>query len=117
MTLVKLYRERPKVSYLTYPNFENIAHPLLEEAVIADLAHLAIRHRSYRIHDNPPILHRKELFVSHEHPLRERFARLSQREEQLGLLLHTSRIGTRAGWHSVLESHGLTVRGHRVVEL
>ena len=117
MTLVKLYRERPKVSYLTYPNFENIAHPILAEAVIADLARLTICHRSYRTYDNPPILHRKELFVSREHPLRERFARLSRREEKLGLLLHTSRIGTRGGWYSVLESHGLTVRGHRVVEL
>ena len=116
MTLVKLHRERSRVSYLTYPNFEDIAHPILAEAVIVDLARLSICHRSYRTYENPPILHRKELFVSHEHPLRERFARLSEREEELGLLLHTSRIGTRSGWYSVLESHGLTLRGHRVVE-
>ena len=116
MTLVKLSRKRAKVSYLVYPDFDRIGHPLFAEAVIANLPRLALYHRGYRTSENPPILHRKELFVSDDYPLRARFARLTQQEERLGLFIHANRIGTRDGWADVLRNHGLNVRGHRIVE-
>ena len=115
-TLVKLHRERPKISYLTYPDFDRAGHPVLTHVIIADLSRLAIYHRSYRASENPPILHRKELFVSDEHPLKRRFARLTRKEEELGLFVHGDRIGTRDGWYSVLKCRGVDVKGHRVVE-
>jgi len=59
--------------------------------------------------DNPPILHRKELFLPPWHPSRRRFAALTAAEEAAGLLRDKSRIGTRRGWEAVLKAEGLFV--------
>ena len=115
VTLVKLARHRPQVSYLVYPDFERVGHPALAEAFVADLSRLELRHRDCRQSKNPPILHRKELFLAHEYPARPRFARLTAREEKLGLFADRESIGTQAGWQCVLERHGVTVQGHRVI--
>lgn len=61
------------------------------------------------------VLHRKELFVAPDYPARLRFARLTAREDRLGLLDATATIGTRSGWLSVLADRGVSVRGHRIV--
>ncbi len=114
-TLVKLSRRRARVSYLVYEDFDRVAHPALRTAVVADLKRLEVRFRDYRGSQNPPVLHRKELFVADDHPLRARFARLTAREERLGLLAASSTIGTRAGWLAALSRRGVSIRGHRVV--
>ena len=114
LTIVKLFRRRPRVSYLTYEDFDRVAHPALCSVVIADLRRLAIHHRDYTQTANPPVLHRKELFVSANYPGRSRFARLTEREEELGLLRNASTIGTMVGWLAVLAHHGVSIRGHRV---
>ena len=91
-----------------------MAHPALQSSVVADLRDLDIHHRDYTQTANPPVLHRKELFVSADYPARQRFARLTAREDALGLLDETSIIGTRAGWLAVLADHGVSIRGHRI---
>ena len=113
--LVKLRRDRPKVSYLTYPNFEKLAHPELAESLVVALDTFKIHFRDYREATNPPILHRKETFVGEQHPLFERFANLTRQEERRGLYENPRTIGTRDGWQAVLEDKGLRLRGHRVV--
>lgn len=115
LTLVKLFRRRPRVSYLAYDDFERVAHPALRSSVVADLQRLDLHHRDYTRSANPPVLHRKELFVAADHPARERFARLTAREDRLGLLDAASEIGTRAGWQAALARRGVSIRGHRVV--
>ena len=115
VTLVKLSRRQPKVSYLVYPDFDSVGHPALSETFIADLSRLALHHRDYRRSENPPILHRKELFVSQDHPSHARFRRLTAREEKLGLLVSPEPIGNRFHWQQVLESHGMVVQGHKVL--
>lgn len=115
LTLVKLCRRRAQVSYLVYEDFDRCAHPALREAFVADLRRLDLRHRDYRQAANPPILHRKELLVADGYPARGRFARLTAREERLGLLAAARAIGTRAGWEAVLAARGVSIRGHRVV--
>ena len=55
---------------------------------------------------NPPVLHRKETFLTADHPLREKFARLTAQEEKHGLLDDTSTIGTREGWHDAVGRAG-----------
>ena len=115
LTLVKLFRRRAQVSYLVYEDFDRRAHPALREAFVADLRRLDLRHRDYRQAANPPILHRKELLVADSYPARGRFARLTAREERLGLLAAARAIGTRAGWETALAARGVTIRGHRVV--
>ena len=64
---------------------------------------------------NPPVLHRKELFVDPEYPGREKFAKLTGKEEGAGLLDDPSGIGTRDGWDSRLRDRGYRILGHRLV--
>ena len=115
LTLVKLFRRRARVSYLAYEDFDRVPHPVLRSAVVADLKRLDIHYRDYTRSANPPVLHRKELFVADDYPARPRFARLTAREDRLGLLNPTSTIGTRAGWLAVLADHGVSIHGHRIV--
>lgn len=112
-TLVKFDLERPRVSYLCYPRFDIDAHPPLRGAYIIDLDRVDVSFRDYADYQNPPILHRKELFVAPEHPLRERFARLTTQEQRLGLYAEPHRIGTLNGWREVLAAREVAIRGHR----
>lgn len=112
--VVKLHRDTPRVSYLSYPEFERDPHPSLSASLLVDLQTFRVKYREYTDSDNPPILHRKETFLAPEHPLRAKFARLSQHEERLGLYEETHSIGTRKGWEDCLKARGLRVAGHRI---
>ncbi|RVU18493.1 DNA phosphorothioation-associated putative methyltransferase [Methylobacterium oryzihabitans] len=114
-TIVKLGRHEPKVSYLTYPTFESDPHPALQASVSAHLQTFRVRQRSFASNSNPPILHRKELFVETSHPSRPKFERLTRQEERLGLFDEPSTIGTRDGWAAALDARGLVLRGHRIL--
>jgi DNA phosphorothioation-associated putative methyltransferase len=113
-TLVKAHVDKPRVSYLVYPDFDDDPHPTLAESWVVDFLNLDVRPHDYRTRENPPILHRKELFVSRDYPRYETFRRLSEQEERHELLNHAT-IGTRSGWESVLWSTGWRLRGHRLV--
>ena len=113
--LVKLYTGEPKVSYLSYPDFDSDPHPALAEGMTVHLQTFRVREREYRGSRNPPILHRKETFVAPDHPLHAKFSRLTRQEESKGLYEEPSRIGTRRGWEETLAEKGLTLRGHRLV--
>lgn len=115
-TLVKFHLDRPVVSYLDYPDFESNAHPALRSGYVVRLDDLSADFRDYRRHDNPPILHRKELFVAADHPLRDRFARLTRQEAKAGMYASPERIGTRRGWQQMLDDHQLAIAGHRLVK-
>lgn len=117
ITLIKLSRHRPKVSYLVYPDFDRVGHPALAEAFIADLSRLTLHHRDYRRSARPPILHRKELFVADNYSGRTKFARLTTQEERLGLLDTSQPIGTHDVWSTLLLQRRLALRGHRVVRV
>jgi hypothetical protein len=80
-----------------------------------ELRTFGLRVRRYTQYRNPPILRRKEAFLAAGHPLRAKFAQLTQAEEAKGLYADPSRIGTRDGWLAVLYAKGLTLRGHRLV--
>ena len=64
---------------------------------------------------NPPILHRKETFLTPDHPLHARFARLTAQEEKHGLLDDPAAIGTNDGWQARLKEAGFALRGHRLI--
>ena len=113
--LVKLHRVSGKVSYLSYPDFETDPHPTLARSVKLNLRTRELDCWEYLSSDTPPILHRKETFLPADHPLREKFARLTRQEEQHGLLEDTATIGTRNGWNARLQERGFTLRGHRLV--
>jgi DNA phosphorothioation-associated putative methyltransferase len=116
-TLVKLRRDKPKVSYLCYPDFDDDPHPTLRETFVADLRMLRTYHRDYTQAENPPVLHRKECFVSATYPRRKVFALLTEMEVEAGLLVDTANIGTRRGWEEHLASRGFRTQGHTLIRL
>ena len=113
--LIKFHRERPQISYLSYPDFESDPHPALSTSLLVDLQTFRVSPRDYSQAKNPPILHRKELFVGSDYELRDKFAALTRQEEKAGLFEVTDSIGTRDGWSHALASRGLRLRGHRLV--
>lgn len=114
-TLIKFRTDKPKISYLFYPEFDSDPHPALNASMQADLRGLQVEYRDYSTSVNPPILHRKETFVTSHYPLYQKFARLTQQEERWGLLDEISSIGTQAGWQMKLREKGVKFRGHRLI--
>jgi DNA phosphorothioation-associated putative methyltransferase len=102
--------------YLAYQNFDDDPHPALIRGVKVALRTLEVSCYEYAMADNPPILHRKEVFLPSEHPLYDRFARLTKQEEKHGLLDETASIGTHNGWNARLIERGFELRGYRLVK-
>lgn len=109
--IVKLDRARPKVSYLSYPDFNKVAHPPLATSIVVWLDSLVARFYDFRDRTNPPILHRKETLVPPDYPRRDLFARLTRQEERRGLLDQPD-IGTLRGWTELLADRQFKVAGH-----
>ena len=113
--IVKLYRYTPQVSYLSYPDFEHDPHPALAASLTVHLQTFRVHYREYLNSPNPPILHRKEEFVSLDHPSRSKFSQLTAQEECWGLYEATELIGTRLGWQRVLDDKRVYLSGHRIL--
>jgi DNA phosphorothioation-associated putative methyltransferase len=113
--LVKLYRREPKISYLSYPDSERDAHPALAFSLNVDLREFRTKMRRFDTQPNPPILHRKELFVAHDFKRRATFARLTAAEERSGLLEDPDQIGLQRGWLRLLREKGFKLQGHRLI--
>ena len=79
-------RIKAQVSYLTYPEFDRRAHPVLRGSLVVQLRHRQVRYLDFTQSANPPVLHRKDLFVDATYPRRSLFQRLTHAEERLGLL-------------------------------
>lgn len=114
-TLVKFRIDKPKISYLFYPDFDADPHPALYGSMQIDFLDLTCHYRDYTSSLNPVVLHRKETFVTEDYPLHSKFARLSQQEEKWGLLDNPSTIGTKRGWQERLKEKSAELRGHRLV--
>ncbi len=114
-TLVKFSTDKPKISYLFYPNFDTDPHPALKLSIVVDTETLTANYWDYNNFDNPPILHRKETFVTPDYPLYEQFAQLTCFEVALGLLDNSRSIGTRQDWQQRLEDRGIAFEGHCLV--
>lgn len=115
--ILKLHRQKPKVSYLSYPSFDKKAHPQLAKALVVPLREFNVKHWDWCDSDNPPILHRKEQFVFPDYPGWEKFGALTRQEERAGLYANTLRIGREKEWASILAVKGLAIRGHRLVRV
>ncbi|MFW6041983.1 MAG: DNA phosphorothioation-associated putative methyltransferase [Guyparkeria sp.] len=113
-TLIKLHRQKPQVSFLIYPTFDQEPHPALHGSLVGRLPQLRVSYKDFSTSDNPPILHRKETFVPPDYPGRDKFARLTRQEERAHLLDATN-IGRRREWEEALALHGYRLRGHRLV--
>lgn len=112
-TIVKMHRQKPQVSFLLYPHFDSASHPRLHGSLVARLPQLRMSYKDFSQSSNPPILHRKETFVPHDYPGRDKFERLTKQEERAGLLSATN-IGRQDEWNELLTSRGYELRGHQL---
>ena len=115
--VIKLHRGSPRVSYLSYPDFDSDPHPKCEESFLVKLGAREISYRSYVQSLNPPILHRKEEFLRENDERREGFAKLTAQEEKWELYEEPQRIGTVNGWAEVLAEKNAAFRGRRLVRV
>lgn len=113
-TLVKFSTQELCLSFAYYPGFDEFPHPALERVIKVDFETGSLSQRTYRSEGSPPILHRKELFVGRDYPLRSTFLKLSKQEEAAGLLGRPD-IGSRSAWERLLAASGYQLNGHRLV--
>ena len=113
-TIIKFGTDKPKISYLYYPDFDRDPHPQLYQSIVVDLVTEQVSVRQYHNSYNPPILHRKETFVSKDYPLYDVFAELTREEVALGLLDNSRHIGTLQEWTRLLLQQGITLVGHHI---
>ena len=104
--IVKFNKRDFKLSLLNYPAFDSYAYPALDHSFTVDLGKLSVREASYRDSTNPPILHRKETFVSDDYPLIEEFCAITAEGESIGLYENTRSIGFKQGWERLISTKG-----------
>ena len=114
-TLIKFNLSEPKLSYLFYPTFDQEAHPPLQGSLQVNLLTAETSYRRYDDQVNPPILHRKETFVTADYPLYEQFVQLTEAEVKLGLLAQPRLIGTKREWEQRLRDRAVEIKGHEVI--
>ena len=107
--VIKLHRDRFRITLLHYPRFFEDAYPALRHSVSIDLGDKRCRITRYDTSDNPPILHRKEVMVLPEHPAYEEFRMITEEGEQAGLYDNASIIGFRKTWETLIAERGYTL--------
>ncbi len=115
--VVKLRRDAPRLSFLSYPGFDTDPHPVLAHSLAIDLKSGKTYTASYLNSPNPPILHRKELLLSPDDPRYEKWAALSHAEENAGLYQETSTIGLLLNWNRILLARGLAIEDYVLLEV
>ena len=96
--IVKIFRSKPEISWLEYPEFDSNPHPWFNQSWHLDLQRQQLRTVRFGHRANRPILHRIHEFVSESHPQFSAWKCLTQKEEQAGLFRDTASIGTEEGW-------------------
>jgi len=111
-TLIKFHFDQPKISYLYYPDFDQEPHPLLRTSTVVDWQTGTVETRDYSDAPNPPLLHRKETFLSPGYPGYACFAHLTQQQVAMGLLDNSREIGTLLNWEQRLCDRTLEIHNH-----
>lgn len=112
--IVKLYYNKPKITYLVYPEFDSQAHPSLQATMEVDLHNLSVTYHDISDETNPLILHQKDALVAPDYPSYKKFVRLTKKEQKSGLLENTDAIRRLHGWLRCLREHEVTIEGHKL---
>jgi len=115
--VVKLSELDQRITLLDYPGFQEEAFPQLANYWTVDVAVGSFRHRTYSGSLNAPILHRKELLLSSDHPQQHSYQALTAAAEQIGLFDDPNRIGFKRAWETLLGQKGYRVVGHELVPI
>lgn len=112
--IVKLYYNKPKITYLVYPEFDTQAHPKLQATMEVDLHNLSVTYHDISDETNPLILHQKDALVAPDYPSYKKFVRLTKKEQKSGLLENRDAIRRLHGWLRCLREHEVTIEGHKL---
>lgn len=115
VTVIKFSLRKPKISYFSYPTFDLDAHPIPAIGMEIDLQNLQVNYRDYNLEENPPVLHQKETLVNPDYPLYQKFAKLTQKEKDWGLLDNYREIDRLQGWLQCLHDRCATIKGHQLL--
>jgi DNA phosphorothioation-associated putative methyltransferase len=113
--IVKYDLNSPMLSLLWYPDFFTDPFPALETSYRIDLDAERVEKRSYQTSINPPILHRKELFIRADDPRSGPFKALTQIAEELGLFENPIHIGFKQAWEKLIADKGFQLLDHQFV--
>ena len=104
--LIKISKSCESVSFLLYKDFEENPHPELKTSIKVNLYRRSVHYRNYAGTENPPILHRKETFLTPEHPRYSEYKIITEKEDSLGLLSRSD-IGFKKAWEHLLNDCGI----------
>jgi DNA phosphorothioation-associated putative methyltransferase len=104
--LLKLSKRDFKLSLLSYPTFPEEPYPPLKHSWTIDLSKLTVREADYAKSENPPILHRRETFLTENHPQKNFYNEFTKEGEAIGLYENTRIIGTKQGWERAIRRKG-----------
>jgi len=113
--VVKLHRFSGKVTYISYPGFEKVAHPPLKLRIKVELPTLKIDYFDYSDWEDPLVMVRKELILQKDHELYSKFARLSSQEMKHEIIDEAAQQKRRSQLMLQIQEKGLSLRGHRIV--
>ena len=107
-----------QVGFLNYPDFEQDPHPKLQHSFSVNLTTKQTKFRD-SFQNNPPILHRKETFLTKDNEDYEKFSKLTKQEEEAGLLdpKISHKIGFQNFWDNLLDEKGFEIKKPRVLRL
>lgn len=111
--LVKFSLHGKSLSFLFYPEFDTNPHPPLAGSVRVDFRTGKYQFRDYSKSESPPILHRKDTFVSSGYELYQKFKDLIESEEKAGLLSQSG-IGFQKQWQALLKESGYSIVENRL---
>ncbi len=104
--LVKFHKKDFKLAFLCYPTFFDTPYPALHKSITIDLLTKKTTQSNYKNSANPPILHRRETFISPSHELIEQFRKFTKEGEEIGLYKNTRIIGFRENWLRLIKQKG-----------
>lgn len=116
--VVKVSQRGQRVSLLEYPYFDEEPFPSLKCSwSLPKPDALTLNFRSYVQSANPPILHRKELLVSNDHPRHADWAKTTEICEAIGLFENPRTIGFLLNWERAIASKGFRLVGSEFLPL
>jgi DNA phosphorothioation-associated putative methyltransferase len=115
--VIKLFKKNFKISLLYYPTFFEDSYPALHTSYTIDLERMSVRKASYKQSDNPPILHRKELFLPKDHPKIDEFKIITREAEDVNLYEKTKTIGFKKNWERLIKRKGYSLENGHLVPL
>jgi DNA phosphorothioation-associated putative methyltransferase len=112
-TIIKFHAHKPQISYLFYPDFDTNPHPVLHTVMHIHLRDLSVSYQDYSDVYNPPILVKKDAFVTANYPHYKKFARLTSQENKLGII-NRCPVKKYREWVKCLEENCVKIKGHRL---